>query len=137
MFLAGSTGIMTYLLAEWALAASFTVFFIFWSFGNALFYGETRRSVDSSLGVDSDHMVSAVFMSNSAVGTLLNGIVSFITFTLLGMSVENVFELLAALQAVLMLLLLALAFLPPSTSSSSSAPCDAELGACNAERTCE
>ncbi|CAJ1386979.1 unnamed protein product [Effrenium voratum] len=128
--------------SEWVLASSFTVFFIFWSFANALFYGETRRACDE--GVQSldceeservaaaERVVSVAFMVNSALGTLLNGLVSFITFTCLGWRVEGVYQLLTLCQAALTLvvLLLALCSTRPEDGDTSSDSSDTPLGRC-------
>ena len=91
---------------EWSLGASFTVFFMSWSFANTLFYGETRRAVDSASNLRDlcgEHgeaavgqAVSALFLLNSAAGALLNGLISLVLFNILGKTTESVYRLLPA-----------------------------------------
>ncbi|CAE7532059.1 Slc19a2 [Symbiodinium sp. CCMP2592] len=114
---------------EWSLGVSFTVFFMSWSFANTLFYGETRRAVDrasADRGLCGEHgeavsgqVVSAVFLLNSAAGALLNGLISFVLFNVLGKTTESVFKLLAMFQLGLSMavLLLALVCDRPVTTS--------------------
>lgn len=120
--------------AEWFLPISFTVFFMSWSFANTLFYGETRRAVDTGVtqadrsDQDSEalatRVVSAVFILNSAVGTLANGLLALVLFTWLGLSVEAVFRLLAALQAAVTLLIMTLSVLVSLCSQPPHAEAD-------------
>ncbi|CAL1134853.1 unnamed protein product [Cladocopium goreaui] len=137
--LSGSMVAMGWFHSEWNLALSFTVFFILWSFANALFYGETRRSVDA--GLDALHLgeqerksitasvVSTVFMLNSAVGTLVNGIISFVAFNCLDLSVERVFQAMAILQGSLTVLVIGLALGVQRVSSPRSYQEMARVGA--------
>ena len=103
--LASMAAIMAWTSAvELSLGASFTVFFMSWSFANTLFYGETRRAVDcasADRGLRGQHgdavcgqVVSAVFLLNSAAGALLNGLISLVLFNVLAKTTESVFRLL-------------------------------------------
>eukprot|EP00927_Polykrikos_kofoidii_P018532 TRINITY_DN18596_c0_g1_i5.p1 TRINITY_DN18596_c0_g1~~TRINITY_DN18596_c0_g1_i5.p1 ORF type:complete len:436 (-),score=56.36 TRINITY_DN18596_c0_g1_i5:31-1338(-) len=99
---------------EIVLAISFTVFFMAWSFANTLFYGETCSAVnDGILQLEETSLtpvgsaeavvarvVSVLVFLNFAAGTLANGLTAFVQFTLLDLSVEVVFQQMAAIQAV-------------------------------------
>eukprot|EP00435_Cladocopium_sp_Y103_P048213 s2676_g14.t1 len=79
--LSGSMAAMAWFRSEWSLAFSFTVFFILWSFANAL---------------------QPVLWRDEAI-------ISFIAFNCLGLSVERVFQAMAILQGSLTVLVIALA----------------------------
>lgn len=108
--LVATTSIMAWgTSSELAFAVSFMVFFMSWSFANTLFYGETRRAVDAGMVLAqvphmerdamATHVVSTVFILNSAVGNLMNGVLAVILFTWLELDVETVFKDLGVVQA--------------------------------------
>lgn len=74
-------------------------------------------------------MVSTVFMLNSAVGTLVNGIISFVAFNCLDLSVERVFQAMAILQGSLTVLVIGLALGVQRVSSPRSYQEMARVGA--------
>lgn len=130
LVLASMTGIMGWAGSnEWALGVSFAAFFMAWSFANTLFYGETRRAVDSGViqtripekegSPLATGVVSTVFIVNSAAGTLVNGLLAFVLFTWLELSTEAVFRVLAGVQGVMTFVIM---FLTMSTSAYSWAP---------------
>jgi len=122
---------------EWILGVSFAVFFMSWSLGNTLFYGETRRAVDAAVLspevseqilrrqvlISSDdtqgsqaalkksitlQLISVVFIINSAIATLMQGVVTAILFTSMQLDIAVVFQSLAVVQGVSALLVFVL-----------------------------
>merc|ERR1712070_589741 len=113
--------------SELIVAMSFTGFFMAWSFGNTLFYGETRRAVDAAVQIplDSDQLamlhtpsensedacspakdsvalqlISVVFVLNSAAATLMQGMLTAILFSWLQLDIAIVFQMLAVVQGI-------------------------------------
>jgi len=115
---------------EWVLGISFATFFMSWSFANTLFYGETRRAVDSGLtqaeaaSNNEAHplairIVSTIFIVNSALGTLVNGLLAFVLFTWLELDTEVIFRAMAIIQFIITL---AVSLLSTAMSAQTRAP---------------
>lgn len=125
-----ATGVMAWDASEeWALAASFAVFFMSWSFANTFFFGETRRAVDDWVTTSrqpllhhdaaATRVISTIFILNSAVGNVVNGVLAVVLFTWLSLDVETVVKHLVMVQT---LVTLAMALLVAIGVASACAP---------------